>query len=49
VRANGWVILKQVPLGYEIWRQINGFPISISDSEPSQDKPAKDPKAPIIK
>ncbi len=26
VRANGWVLLKQVPLGYEIWRQLNGFP-----------------------
>lgn len=49
VRANGWVILKTVPLGYEIWRQINGFPISISDSEPSQDKAPKETKAPKIK
>jgi multidrug resistance efflux pump len=30
VRANGWVMLNQVPLGYEIWRQINGFPPSIA-------------------
>ncbi|MFM9064298.1 MAG: hypothetical protein ACKOOI_14895, partial [Pirellula sp.] len=52
VRANGWVILKTVPLGYEIWRQLNGFPITISDSEPTQDKSSKaskEPKAPKIK
>lgn len=34
VRANGWVMLKQVPLGYEIWRQLNGFPPTVSDDEP---------------
>jgi hypothetical protein len=38
VRANGWVILRTVPLWYEIWRQINGFPISISESEPGESK-----------
>lgn len=26
VRCNGWVLLNQVPLGYEFWRQLNGFP-----------------------
>ncbi|WP_170267126.1 HlyD family secretion protein [Brevifollis gellanilyticus] len=26
VRANAWIMLKQVPLWYELWRQINGFP-----------------------
>lgn len=26
VRANGWVLLNRVALGYEIWRQLNGFP-----------------------
>ncbi len=30
VRANGWVMLNQVALGYEIWRQLNGFPAAIS-------------------
>jgi len=29
-RANGWVMLSRVPLWYEIWRQLNGFPPSIS-------------------
>ena len=38
VRANGWVLLKQVPLGYEIWRQLNGFPPVVADKEPGQSK-----------
>jgi multidrug resistance efflux pump len=36
VRANGWVLLNRVSLGYEIWRQLNGFPPVISDQEPSK-------------
>ncbi len=32
VRAHGWILLAQVKLGYELWRQFNGFP-------PSQEKP----------
>jgi hypothetical protein len=33
--VNGWVMLNDVPIWYEIWRQINGFPptISIEESE----------------
>ncbi len=38
VRANGWVLLRQVPLGYEVWRQLNGFPPVISNDEPSETK-----------
>ncbi|MDX1920078.1 MAG: HlyD family efflux transporter periplasmic adaptor subunit, partial [Candidatus Caenarcaniphilales bacterium] len=30
-RAAGWVILKTVPLGYELWRRFNGFPIALTD------------------
>lgn len=26
VRANGWVLLNRVTIGYEVWRQLNGFP-----------------------
>lgn len=26
LRATGWVILGEVPLGYEIWRRLNDFP-----------------------
>jgi multidrug resistance efflux pump len=38
VRTSGWILLKQVALGYEIWRQLNGFPAAISDKEPVGDK-----------
>jgi biotin carboxyl carrier protein len=34
VRANGWVLLNVVPLGFELWRQFNGFPPVISPDEP---------------
>ncbi len=34
VRANGWVLLKRVRIGYEIWRQLNGFPPVVADDEP---------------
>ena len=32
VRANGWVLLRRVPLWFEIWRQLNGFPPSLAPS-----------------
>lgn len=44
VRANGWVLLNQVKLGYELWRQLNGFPPVISQEEPKDEKKAKVPK-----
>jgi multidrug efflux pump subunit AcrA (membrane-fusion protein) len=34
VRANGWFLLNQVPLGFELWRQFNGFPPVIAPDEP---------------
>jgi adhesin transport system membrane fusion protein len=30
VRAVGWVLLDEVSLGFELWRQLNGFPPSVS-------------------
>ncbi len=45
VRVNGWVMLREVSLGYEIWRQLNGFPVIISDKEPGKEK-SKVPKLP---
>lgn len=45
VRANAWVLLKQVTLGYELWRQLNGFPVMLYDEEPKKDK-TKPPKLP---
>ena len=37
VRAKGWVLLNQVALGYEIWRQLNGFPPVVNIDEPKPD------------
>lgn len=34
VKANGWVMLNRVPLWYEVWRKLNGFPPTLSDSPP---------------
>ena len=45
VRANGWVMLRKVSLGYEIWRQLNGFPVIVSEKEPGKEK-VKAPKLP---
>lgn len=33
VRANGWVLLQRVPLWFEFWRQINGFPPALSEEQ----------------
>ncbi|MFO0713941.1 MAG: HlyD family efflux transporter periplasmic adaptor subunit [Sandaracinus sp.] len=30
VRANGWVLLDTVSLGFELWRQLNGFPPTVT-------------------
>ena len=31
--AEGWAMLDNVTVGWEIWRQLNGFPLSINPSE----------------
>lgn len=36
----GWVVLDDVPVWYEIWRQLNGFPPSLQQ-EPKQEKEGK--------
>ncbi len=36
----GWVMLDDVPVWYEIWRQLNGFPPSLKE-EPKAEKEAK--------
>lgn len=38
VRANGWILLDEVRLGYEMWRQFNGFPPSLSSEEGGMEK-----------
>jgi hypothetical protein len=47
VRANAWVLLDQVPLWYEFWRQLNGFPPVVDVEEPTDNKKVKKgPKLP---
>ncbi len=36
VRANGWVLLRRVPLWFEVWRRINGFPPVVDVREPDK-------------
>jgi len=36
VRANGWVLLSQVSLGWELWRKINGFPPVVAHQSPEK-------------
>jgi len=36
VRAKAWVLLRQVPLWLELWRQLNGFPPVVGDTEPKK-------------
>ena len=38
VRANGWVLLNEVSLGFELWRQFNGFPPVVPVDESSEAK-----------
>lgn len=32
VRVKGWVLLDTVPLAFEVWRQVNGFPPTVAQS-----------------
>ena len=44
VRANGWILLDEVRLGYELWRQFNGFPPVLSGAptgDAAHQKPGK--------
>ena len=45
VRAHAWVLLDQVPLGYEVWRRMNGFPPALGSKQ--SDKTPKPPKIKI--
>ncbi len=49
VRANAWVLLRRVPLGYEIWRQLNGFPPVVADDAPNKAGGAKEDKGSKVK
>lgn len=40
VRANGWVLLEQVPLWFEVWRKLNGFPPTVEVDSTKNEKTA---------
>jgi len=40
VRANGWVLLNEVTVAFELWRQLNGFPPVIDAPGTPGDDPA---------
>ncbi len=46
-QAIGWVFLNRVPLGYEVWRRLNGFPPVLAP--PTKDSDGKDSKPPKVK
>jgi hypothetical protein len=37
LRANGWIMMGTVSLGYEVWRQLNGFPPTIDPDSGGKD------------
>jgi len=40
----GWVFLNRVPLGFEIWRRLNGFPPVLAPAPKAKDDAPKPPK-----
>jgi len=48
-QAIGWVFLNRVPLGYEIWRRLNGFPPVLAPAGKPQDGGKEESKPPKIK
>jgi multidrug resistance efflux pump len=50
VQARGFVMLRTVPLGYELWRQINGFPSlpPVEKGEKVTPPNQKKPRAPAV-
>lgn len=47
-QAIGWVFLNRVTLGYELWRQLNGFPPVVAPHPPDKPKDS-DRKPPKVK
>lgn len=45
-QVSGWVLLSDVPLWYELWRQFNGWQPTVQAPEQSTDPTAKDKRMP---
>ena len=48
-QAVGWVFLNRVTVGYELWRNFNGFPPVVAPKAPEKDRDKKENKPPKIK
>ncbi|MFM8275277.1 MAG: HlyD family secretion protein [Gemmata sp.] len=48
-QAVGWVFLNRVTLGYELWRQFNGFPPVVAPKPPDKGNDKKGSKPPKVK
>ena len=46
-QAVGWVFLNRVSLGYELWRQFNGFPPVVAPKPPDKKDGGKPPKVKV--
>jgi len=44
VRAKSWILLDNVTIGWEFWRQINGFPPSVNEAPEGKPKERGDKK-----
>lgn len=49
VKAKAWILLSEVSIGYELWRQINGFPQlpAVQEGEKPTLPSQKKPRAPV--
>ncbi|MCI5064347.1 HlyD family efflux transporter periplasmic adaptor subunit [bacterium] len=36
VRVVGWILLDEVSLGWEVWRRLNGFPVTVGSGKDSE-------------
>ena len=36
--VGGWIMLKDVPIWWEVWRQLNGFPPEYIEDEKTQER-----------
>ncbi|CAN5903184.1 hypothetical protein BH23PLA1_BH23PLA1_42110 [soil metagenome] len=43
-QVRGWVLLREVSLGFEIWRRINGFPPIVAFDEPTGEDDYANPR-----
>ncbi len=41
-RAKGWIVLDRVSLGFEVWRQLNGFPPTVERPDENKAKTNKE-------